>query len=306
MRQTVTGGIGRGVCGMWDREKGDKGLDSTTVKLTARLVRNDTGAGEPAAGENVERDILREHRLEIVVNEQTVARLVCTGEDMENLVVGRLITEQIIAGAEDIEGLYLCESGNRVRVFLKRDMKFCAAQTEEPTCCTDNVVLLQREEAVDKAQPGTAYGTAQKPECRLSGPGVWKPEWIFGLADAFAEDFRLHKRTGGIHGCMLGREGSVLYRTEDIGRHNAMDKAIGYGARMGIAPESCMLFTTGRVPTDMVRKAVAAGIPVLVSKAVPTLEAVEMARRCGLVLICRAWPDSFEIYSDGGLGDQNE
>lgn len=272
---------------------------STTVKLAAKRVRND------AAEEIIEREILREHRLEIVVNEQTIARLVCTAEDLENLVVGRLIAEQIISGAEDIEHLYLCESGNRARVFLKKNVRFCAAQPEEPTCCTDNLVLLQPAGAAD-IRVQTTNESSQKMDYRPLRPGVWKPEWIFGLADAFAEDFRLHKRTGGIHGCMLGREGRVLYRTEDIGRHNAMDKAIGYAARTGIAPESCMLFTTGRLPTDMVRKAVAAGIPVLVSKAVPTQEAVEMARRYGLVLICRAWPDSFEIYADGGSGNQNE
>ncbi len=284
------------------REEGDKDLGNgtddgkTTVKLAARLVRN--GA---AAEETAEREILREHRLEIVVNERTIARLVCTGEDLENLVVGRLITEQMIAGAEDIEGLYLCESGNRARVFLKENIKLCAAQTEEPTCCTDNLVLLEPADKRIRSQ----YGSIRQTEYEPLEPGVWKPEWIFGLTDAFAEDFRLHKRTGGIHACMLGREGSVLYQTEDIGRHNAMDKAIGYASRMGIAPERCMLFTTGRVPTDMVRKAVASRIPVLVSKAVPTLEAVEMAQRYGLVLICRAWPDSFEIYADGGL-KQNE
>ncbi len=234
---------------------GQNSTDSrnTTVKLAATLVRSGDAVGENAAGENVtgdsaaaiaagepvEREILREHHLEIVVNEQTIARLVCTAEDLENLVVGRLITEQIISGAEDIERLYLCESGNRARVFLKKNVRLCAAWPEEPTCCTDNKVLLQPVEAATRQLPSV----------------VWKPEWIFGLANAFAEDFRLHKRTGGIHGCMLGREGKVLYRTEDIGRHNAMDKAIGYAARTGIAPESCMLFTTGRVPTDMVRKA---------------------------------------------------
>ncbi len=89
----------------------------------------------------------------------------------------------------------------------------------------------------------------------------------------------------------------MLYRTEDIGRHNAMDKAIGYAVRERLDRAGCMLFTTGRVPVDMVRKSVAAGIPVLVSKSVPTGEAVEMAREYGLRLICRAWPDSFEIYA---------
>lgn len=257
-----------------------------TVNRGAMLVRRD-----PAVQEDVEREILREHRLELVVNERTIARLVCTPEDLENLVVGRLITEGIVLDVNEIEQIRLCESGNRARVFLNKDVAFCSAQAEEPTCCTDNRVLLQPAEKADRALPRTAEGEPRRT--------VWKSEWIFAMADAFAEDFRLHKRTGGIHGCMLGTEGRVLYRTEDIGRHNAMDKAVGYGARMGIAPESCMLFTTGRVPTDMVRKAVAAGIPILISKAVPTEDAVEMAKEYGITLICRAWPDSFEVYADG-------
>lgn len=261
-----------------------------TVKRGAMLVRRD-----PAAREDVEREILREHRLELVVNERTIARLVCTPGDLENLVVGRLITEGIVSAAAEIEQIRLCESGNRARVFLNRDVAFCSAQEEEPTCCTDNRVLLQPAEKAGRLLPRTAEGESRRT--------VWKPEWIFAMADAFAEDFRLHKRTGGIHGCMLGTEGRVLYRTEDIGRHNAMDKAVGYGARMGIAPESCMLFTTGRVPTDMVRKAVAAGIPVLISKAVPTEDAVEMAKAYGVTLICRAWPDSFEVYAGDCLAE---
>ena len=59
-----------------------------------------------------------------------------------------------------------------------------------------------------------------------------------------------------------------------------------------------MLFTTGRVPTDMVEKVIVAGVPVLISKAVPTENAVLLAGEYGLNLICRAWPDRFEIYQD--------
>jgi FdhD protein len=62
-----------------------------------------------------------------------------------------------------------------------------------------------------------------------------------------------------------------------------------------LEPLECLLFTTGRVPTDMVRKAVAASIGGLVSKAVPTDAAIEMAEKYNLNLICKAWPDSFVI-----------
>ena len=85
---------------------------------------------------------------------------------------------------------------------------------------------------------------------------------------------------------------------EDIGRHNALDKCIGYALLEQLELSECILFTTGRVPTDMVQKVIAAGIPVLASKAVPTDQAIELAKKYRLNLICRAWPDRIEIYHD--------
>ena len=76
-----------------------------------------------------------------------------------------------------------------------------------------------------------------------------------------------------------------------------MDKVIGYAVLHHIAFEKCIVFTSGRVPTDMVMKVIAVGIPILVSKAVPTDAAIELAQLRGLTLICRAWEDSFEIYT---------
>ncbi|MCM1112620.1 MAG: formate dehydrogenase accessory sulfurtransferase FdhD [Muribaculum sp.] len=259
-----------------------------SARLAAVLVRRRQTEREPVEQELLQ-EIPREHRLELVVNERRIARLVCTPGDLEDLVAGRLITEGIVSDLSEIERIWICESGSRAKVFLNKDVAFEAGLAEEPTCCTDNRVFWGKR----AAQGGGALS-------RIERRAAWKPEWIFAMADAFAEDFQLHKRTGGIHGCLLGVEGKVVCRTEDIGRHNALDKAVGYGARAGLAPGKCMLFTTGRVPTDMVRKAVAAGIPVLISKAVPTKEAVEMAEEYGLTLICRAWPDSFEVYAGGG------
>ena len=118
------------------------------------------------------------------------------------------------------------------------------------------------------------------------------------MADEFAKDSGLHRQTGGTHSCYLGIEGKCLCHMEDIGRHNALDKCIGYALRENLDLKKCILFTTGRVPTDMVQKVIAAGIPVLASKAVPTDQAVQLAEKYNLTLICRAWPDRMEIYHD--------
>ena len=83
---------------------------------------------------------------------------------------------------------------------------------------------------------------------------------------------------------------------EDIGRHNAVDKAVGYALREGVLLSECIIYTSGRAPVDMVQKAIVAGIPVMASKASPTKEAVELARRYGLVLIGNARPDSMKLF----------
>lgn len=226
--------------------------------------------------------IVREHMLDIYINEQLALKLVCTPMQLPELIVGRMITEGFIRGTEEVGSIFICDRGRYAKVFLRHEISPQAGLQAEPTCCTGNQTVLT----------GVYSGVM-----RRLAPAQWKAEWIFGMIREFAADSRLHRSTRGTHCCYLGMEGQVLYSVEDIGRHNAMDKAIGYAAMQGLDFSRCMLFTTGRVPTDMVKKAVAAGIPVLVSKAVPTDEAVAMAGEFNLNLICNAWPDEFEVYN---------
>lgn len=90
----------------------------------------------------------------------------------------------------------------------------------------------------------------------------------------------------------------MLYCCEDLGRHNAFDKVVGCALRDGVDLAHCTIFTSGRIPTDMVVKAIRAGIPTLISKAVPTDLTVDMARRYRLTLICSAHSDSLKVFSD--------
>ncbi len=233
-----------------------------------------------------QRDIICEHFLDVYVDEQLTFRLTCTASHLTELVLGRLFTEGWIQGAEDVESITICESGRSVRVFLQENLQERDRQTavgREATCCTGNLTFLEKN---------------GKKLLQELPPMKWQDTWIFALAEEFAGDSELHRQTGGTHSCYLGIRDRCICHMEDIGRHNALDKCIGYALREQLELSECILFTTGRVPTDMVQKVIAAGIPVLASKAVPTDQAVELAKKYHLNLICRAWPDRMEIYHD--------
>lgn len=126
----------------------------------------------------------------------------------------------------------------------------------------------------------------------------YKDSWVFDMADEMAKGMPLHRETWSTHSCFLYQEGKLLFACEDISRHNAVDKVIGYAIRGKIELHKCAIYSSGRVPTDMVEKAIRAGIPILVSKGAPTVDAVELARKYHLTLICSARPDQVKLFTD--------
>ena len=212
-----------------------------------------------------DRFLLVEHPLTVIVNERPVYRLICIRDHIRELVVGRLYTDRLISSLHDIRKLYICHEEYEARVFLKYDVEWESALSLRPeaSCCTSNY--------------------------------LFKKEWIFKLAGSFTEGTPFHQLTQGNHSCLLSVKGEIVFSCEDIGRHNAVDKAVGYALYHDIMLSDCMLYISGRVPVDMVEKVIAAGIPVLVTKAVATAESAALARKKGLILICRAYQDQFEI-----------
>lgn len=227
--------------------------------------------------------ILKEHVLDVYVNDVLTMKLLCIQQYLAELVLGRLLTEGIICGAEDVEGIYICEYGKRAKVLLK-DWKY---ETESdyveitPSCCTGNHILNEYFLKYRKVKAVREIS--------------WKSDWVLRLAEKFAEDTPLHKETGAAHSCYLSRKGEILFQCEDIGRHNALDKVIGYGVRKGINLADCIVYTSGRIPTDMAMKAIRAGIPVLAGKAAVTSEAVLLAEEYGLTLV-RAGRNGLKVY----------
>ena len=205
--------------------------------------------------------LLTEHTLNAVINESRTLSFVCLPQYLPELILGHLVTEGIIHSIHEVEQISFNSSGDTVHVTLNREIS----------------------DVRGKFSPVT--------------PIPWKAEWVFALADRFAEGMPLHSETWATHSCFLANKNQLLFECEDIGRHNALDKVIGYALRNKLNLQECLVYSSGRIPTDMMRKALHSGIPLLSSKGAPTRKAVELARQYQLTLICAARRDRMKQFS---------
>ena len=211
---------------------------------------------EGPSGETV-RHLIREHTLALYVNGTLCASFSCLREHLQELVCGQLLADGHIRSATE--------------------MSDCRFSADELRC---DVVLSDMKTA----------GTSPRPE-----PAIWELAWVFAAARRFAEGTTLHRETAAVHAAYLNRGGEAAFTAEDISRRCAVLKALGAMALLGFPTEDCWLFVSCRVNEEMVRMVAAAGIGLLASKSVATADAVAYAAAHGVTLLCRAWPESFEL-----------
>jgi len=238
--------------------------------------------------------VIREHRLRIFSGQDYVYEMICTRTDIQELVTGRLFLEGRIRCAEEIRHLDIREKEDALEVQVDIEPAKTVMDDHLPAGSRDGEHLPE--------MPTDGGGLKKQGEDRRRGE--ISADRIFRLIHAFSEETPLHTETGATHSAILMAGDEVVFRTEDISRHNALDKAVGRMLLERYAPEDCILFTSGRVPEDAMQKIAAAGLPVLVSKAIPTKEAVMLAERKGIMLIGRAWKDHYEVYADGRKQDK--
>jgi FdhD protein len=233
--------------------------------------------------ESLDANTIVETPVSLTVNGQVWLTFMCTPVDLEAMVVGFLYNEGIIETMDEVEDARVCEHGDNVDVWLNRSV-------EQPTSwrrtsgCTGGVTAVDALARVDVSFNG------DRP--RVS------PEALGHLLEQFFETQILYRETGGVHTSALSDGEKIVISAEDIGRHNTLDKISGLCLLNGVAPETKILITTGRISSEMLQKAARMNSPILISRTSPSSLSIEMAERYGITLIGYARTHRFNVYSN--------
>jgi FdhD protein len=247
------------------------------------------------ARERLKDDLAVEEPLEIRVDGSPLAVTMRTPGEDEELAAGFLAGEGLIASAEDIVEVGPTQdfAANVVEVRTRRGLRRDPSDerrfylTSSCGVCGKGALEFVRQEA---------------PAPSADQPAL-TPEIVFAAPDAARKEQHAFDRTGGIHATALfEHSGELLVVREDVGRHNAMDKAIGSLLLAGRFPlEGVFATVSGRASFELVQKASLAGLVGIVAVGPPSTLAVDLARERGMLLCGFVRGDSLNIYAGSEL-----
>lgn len=246
----------------------------------------------------IEDDIVVEEPLEIRVNEISLAVTMRTPGDDEALAVGFLATEGILRGPTDLFDIARCGDSES-----EPDALNIVTAYVNPERMTSELHAARQRYATSACG---LCGKATLESIRTLAPKIkpiagLKPDVIAVLPDSLRQAQQVFSRTGGLHAAgIFDPEGQLLYSAEDIGRHNAVDKAIGkalLAERWSL--EDTILMVSGRAGFEIVQKALMAQIPAVASVSAPSSLAVALAKEHQMTLIGFLRGNAFNIYSGG-------
>ncbi len=259
-------------------------------------TRLDTGTGTVVRRPDT---IAVEEPLEVRVGGVSVTTTMRTPGDDFDLTIGHLVTEGLLRGADEVRGLMHCtDTGpdgsptfNVVDVTLAPGATLHAPPRPRTETMTSACGVCGSA-TIDAIRTAAPYAVA---EARLA----LDPAVLAALPERLRTEQGTFDRTGGVHAAALfTADGDLLTAREDVGRHNAVDKVIGWAAREHLLPlTGAVLAVSARASFEIVQKALMAGIPAVVAVSAPSSLAVELATEAGMTLVAFARPPRLVVYA---------
>ena len=239
----------------------------------------------------VEDVTIEEARLSLYLNGEKAISMMTIPKDQEAHAIGFLMSENVISSIDDVIEIKLSEDGLRVDV---------SANINE-----DSLKHLYKEKTLTSGCGGGVTGTADSELVIPFNQTAFKvkPQTIYDEVKIFYKESELYNLTGCVHKAMIYLLDGTTVTAEDIGRHNAIDKAIGKCKLQRLDTTKSILFVSGRLSSEMVTKAVMHRIPMVVSRTAPTYLGVQTAHKHGITLIGFARGRKLNLYTHSGRID---
>ena len=237
------------------------------------LTRNVSGIDHD--GRPVDADVVTERPLTIFLNDQEIVTAMTLGDHPELLAVGYLVNQAMLQRDDVLKDVEYDWESETVIVRTERE--------------TDYEEMLQHKIRTSGCAVGTVFGQIMEHfgEIQLDRDVRIQTSSLYALSRKITLQPSLYMKSGAIHGCALCEGERVLVYVEDVGRHNAVDKIAGWLWLNGIDASRMLLYTTGRLTSEMVIKTVQMRIPALVSRSGFTAQGVDLALQANLTLVGR-------------------
>ena len=248
-------------------------------------------------GNTVVSQVIEEKPLTIYLNSQEIVTAMTIGDYPEYLAVGFLRNQGMLDGLNTVSS-----------VDYDEDLSVVVVRTKTETSFEDK---LKKKTRTSGCAVGTVFGDMMEGLEGLKLPASsLRISWLYDLSNKINQTPSLYLAAGAIHGTVLCKQNQALVYMEDVGRHNAVDKIAGWMASNDVSGSDKILYTTGRLTSEMVIKTAQMGIPILVSRSGFTAWGVEIADKVGLTLIGRMRGKRFTCLAGSNrliwdVGDEN-
>ncbi|SFR15006.1 FdhD protein [Poseidonocella sedimentorum] len=240
--------------------------------------------GHDQTGAEIEIRVVEERPLTIFLNAREIVTAMTIGDYPEYLALGFLRNQGMLKNGEEVTGVEYDEELETVVVRTAQETNY-----EEK---------LQKKTRTSGCAVGTVFGDMMEGlEETVLPTAELRTSWLYALSHKINRTPSLYLDAGAIHGTVLCQKDRPLVYMEDVGRHNAVDKIAGWMVSEGARAEDKILYTTGRLTSEMVIKTALMGIPVLASRSGFTAWGVEIAQQVGLTLIGRLRGQRFVCLS---------
>jgi FdhD protein len=228
-------------------------------------------------------NVISEQAVMLQVNNDPWLTFMCTPVDLEALGIGFLFNEEIIHSLEDVATVKVCPDGSNIDIWLNSTVARPERWIRTSGCSGGRTSLDGKRSRVARA--GSKNGTVLNAE-------------MIGLLIADLLDAQdLYRQSGGVHTSALSDGTQILISTEDIGRHNTLDKLAGRCLLEQINPAQRVILTTGRVSSEMIQKAGRMRAAIIISRTSPSSLSTLIAENLGITLIGYARRNRFTVYT---------